>query len=121
MIVLARQGRQIFYFTAQHDEAGKWVAALEESGTPHTTIDLDTVRGRRASTESVPLPIASVAVLDVPEPEGCTHDDYGARLRIPAFRPGIDAPDSVPLWYLVDDPGSSVASCRVASRTWGEL
>ena len=121
VIVLARQGRQIFYFTAQHDEAGKWVAALEESGTPHTTIDLDTIRGRRSSTERAPLPISSVPVLDVPEPEGCTHDDYGARLRVPAFQPAVDAPDSVPLWYVVDDPEELCRFMQSGIRTWGEL
>ncbi len=119
--VLAREGRQIFYFTAQHDEAGKWVAALEESGVPHATVDLAAARGQRSSLAPVPLPVSSVGALDVPEPAGCTHDDYGARLRVPAFRPGLDAPDSAALWYVVDDVDELCRLMQSGIGTWGEL
>jgi len=121
VIVLAREGRQIFYFTAQHDEAGKWVAALEESGVPHATVDLAAARGQRASLALTPLAISSVNALEVPEPEGCTHDDYGARLRVSTFRPGLDAPDSVPLWYVVDDADELCRLMQSGIGTWGEL
>jgi uncharacterized protein YhaN len=121
VIVLAREGRQIFYFTAQHDEAGKWVAALEESGVPHATVDLAAARGQRSSLAPAPLPVSSISALDVPEPAGCTHDDYGARLRVPAFRPGLDAPDSAPLWYVVDDVAELCRLMQSGIGTWGEL
>jgi uncharacterized protein YhaN len=121
VIVLAREGRQIFYFTAQHDEAGKWVAALEESGVPHTTVDLAAARGQRSSLALAPLAISSVSALEVPEPDGCAHDDYGARLRVSAFRPGLDAPDSVPLWYVVDDVDELCRLMQSGIATWGEL
>jgi hypothetical protein len=122
VIVLAREGRQIFYFTAQHDEAGKWVAALEESGVPHATVDLAAARGQRSSLAPLaPLAISSVTAQDVPEPEGCTHDDYGARLHVSAFRPGLDAPDSVPLWYVVDDVDELCRLMQSGIGTWGEL
>jgi cell division protein FtsB len=121
VIVLAREGRQIFYFTAQHDEAGKWVAALEESGVPHATVDLAAARGHRSSLALAPLAISSVSALDVPEPDGCTHDDYGARVRVSAFRPGLDAPDSVPLWYVVDDVDELCRMMQSGIVTWGEL
>src|SRR5690606_1774208 len=121
VIVLAREGRQVFYFTAQHDEAGKWVAALEESGVPHATVDLAEARGERASLALTPLPISSVAAADTPEPDGCTHDEYGARLHVPAFRPGIDQPDSVPLWYVVDDADELCRLMQSGVGTWGEL
>ncbi|HET7551169.1 MAG TPA: hypothetical protein VFK04_07750 [Gemmatimonadaceae bacterium] len=121
VIVLAREGRQIFYFTAQHDEAGKWVAALEESGVPHTTVDLAAARGQRSSLALAPLAISSVSALDVPEPDGCPHDDYGARLSVSAFRPGLDAPDSVPLWYVVDDVDELCRLMQSGIATWGEL
>ena len=120
VIALAGQGRQIFYFTAQHDEAGKWVAALQESETPHAMIDLAAVRGQR-TTGAAPLPIASVPSFEVAEPAGCTHADYGSLLRVPAFRPGIDPPDSAPLWYVVDDPEELFRFMQSGIRTWGAL
>jgi len=121
VIALAREGRQVFYFTAQHDEAGKWVAALEESGVPHVTVDLAVARGQGASLALPPLPVSSVGVPDVPEPGGCTHDDYGALLHVPTFRPGLDTPESVPLWYLVDDVDELHRLMQSGVGTWGEL
>jgi uncharacterized protein YhaN len=44
VIALSRRGRQIFYFTAQLDEAGKWAAALEQAAVPHHVIDLAEAR-----------------------------------------------------------------------------
>jgi len=45
MIELARNGRQVFYFTAQGDEVAKWTAALESTnGVDHEIVDLATVR-----------------------------------------------------------------------------
>ena len=121
VIALAGEGRQIFYFTAQHDEAGKWLAALAASGTPHSMIDLAAVRGQRSIPITAPLPITSVPALEVLEPDGCTHADYGALLRVPAFRPGFDSPESAPLWYVVDDPDELCRLMRSGIRTWGEL
>jgi hypothetical protein len=121
VIVLAREGRQIFYFTAQHDEAGKWVAALEESGVPHVTVDLAEARGQRASLALAPLPISSATVAEIPEPDGCSHDEYGARLRVPLFRPGIDAADSISLWYVIDDADELCRLMQSGVGTWGEL
>jgi uncharacterized protein YhaN len=121
IILLAREGRQIFYFTAQHDEAGKWVAALEESGVPHATVDLAAARRQRPAVDLAPLAISSVDARDVPDPEGCTHDDYGARLGVPAFRPGYDSPDSASLWYLVDDVDELRRLMQSGVSTWGEL
>jgi uncharacterized protein YhaN len=121
IIVLAREGRQIFYFTAQHDEAGKWVAALEESGVSHATVDLAAARRQRSAIDLAPLAISSVQTRDVPDPEGCTHDDYGARLSVPSFRPGFDAPDAASLWYLVDDVDELCRLMQSGISTWGEL
>lgn len=119
--ILAREGRQVFYFTAQHDEAGKWVAALEESGVPHAIVDLAAARGQRSSLALSPLPISSVTAADIPDPDGCSHDAYGVRLDVPLFRPGMDAPDSVPLWYVVDDVDELSRLMQSGVWTWGEL
>ena len=33
VIEIAREGRQVFYFTAQHDEVGKWVRGWWRRGS----------------------------------------------------------------------------------------
>jgi hypothetical protein len=120
-MLLASAGRQIFYFTAQQDEARKWVAALQGSGTPYTIVDLALARGRGASLALVPLPLASTPLVEVPEPGGCSHGEYGDMLRVPAFRPGVDAADSAPLWYVIDDPDELCRIMRSGVGSWGEL
>jgi hypothetical protein len=97
------------------------VAALEESGVPHVTVDLAEARGKRASLALTPLPISSATVAEIPEPDGCSHDEYGARLRVPLFRPGIDAADSIALWYVIDDAEELCRFMQSGVGTWGEL
>jgi len=45
VIELCKDGRQIFYFTAQHDEVGKWITMLENRQIQYQTIDRAQVRG----------------------------------------------------------------------------
>lgn len=40
IIDIAKDGRQVFYFTAQNDEVGKWNARLKDRHVPHKVIDL---------------------------------------------------------------------------------
>jgi DNA repair exonuclease SbcCD ATPase subunit len=54
VIALSKRGRQIFYFTAQSDEAGKWVAALEQAAVPHCIIDL--AQRLMTAADLAPLP-----------------------------------------------------------------
>ena len=54
VIEICRQGRQVFYFTAQHDEVGKWRKLLGESPqVAHHEVDLAEVR-QFSETERVP-------------------------------------------------------------------
>ena len=121
VMLLAGAGRQIFYFTAQQDEARKWIAALDERRVPYTIVDLARVRGQRASLAPMPLPLASVPLAEIPEPRGCSHGEYGDMLRVPAFRPGVDAADSAPLWYVIEDADELCRMMRSGVGSWGEL
>jgi hypothetical protein len=121
VITLAEGGRQVFYFTAQRDEVAKWVAALEARGAPHALIDLAAARKQRPIDDADLVPIAPVLLALLPEPDGCTHDDYGARLGVPPIRPGVDDVGSTPLWYLVDDVPTLYGLLRVGVESWGAL
>ena len=121
VMTLAEDGRQVFYFTAQQDELGKWVAALTARGMRHTLIDLSAARGQRPTSDGAPLAIADVRLSEVPEPGDCTHDDYGALLKVPALRPGRDALGATPLWYVVDDPDALCHVLRLGITSWGAL
>lgn len=120
VIEIAREGRQVFYFTAQHDEVGKWVARLQAASVPHKVIDLAHVR-RLAATHASPLQIASVERPKPPAPDGMSYDDYGRALNVPGLDPAVEHLDGLHLWHLIDDVDQlhELLCCRITS--WGQL
>jgi uncharacterized protein YhaN len=99
---LAREGRQIFYFTAQEDEVGKWrQLAAGEQGGPLQVIDLRDARAlgeSRDALEAMPPPARRLP----PDPAGHDWASYGALLGVPAVDPWAGAA-TWHLWRLVDD------------------
>lgn len=118
VITLALEGRQVFYFTAQGDEVGKWVAALEARHAEYALIDLAFARSRR-DEPSFELPIVAVQHESLPAPNGSTHDQYGALLGVQPLWPEIDAVGATHLWYLVDDPLVLHKLLSLGLPTWG--
>ena len=102
IIEIARQGRQVFYFTAQHDEVGKWIARLTESKTPHRVIDLAQVRHLSKAAVS-PLQITPVTTLQPPAPDNMSHNQYGQALGVPNINPSVETLDNLHLWHLIED------------------
>jgi len=103
LIDLAKEGRQIFYFTAQGDELAKWRAALdEESDVEWTTIDLSEVRDLDESVKAPKLDGIENLSPDPPTPDGHDHDSYGDVLGVDSFNP-YDGAGTAHLWYVVDD------------------
>lgn len=121
-IALARTGRQVFYFTAQHDEVAKWKAILREAeDVPHRLIDLAEVRGL-AATERLPLrEITPSPQPQVPEPVGLSREQYAARLQVPAFDPSRGEVGGTHLWHLIDDLAILHRFLKAGVNTWGQL
>jgi energy-coupling factor transporter ATP-binding protein EcfA2 len=103
VVELARNGRQIFYFTAQEDELGKWKARLNDSGVPHQVVDLTQVR-QIDMPGNGPLEIAPVRLVRPLPPEGMSYQEYGRLLQPPPIDPFGDSPDRLHLWHVLDDP-----------------
>ena len=120
IIEVAREGRQIFYFTAQHDEVGKWIARLENSGVPYEVIDLGEVRKLDAAASN-PLQIVPVELPEPPGPEGRTHDEYGVALGVPDIDPASDGIDGLHLWHVIDDVDRLHTLLRRRIVSWGQL
>ncbi|QSG02868.1 ATP-binding protein [Natranaeroarchaeum sulfidigenes] len=103
LIELAKEGRQIFYFTAQGDEVAKWRVALEEtSDVEWTTIDLAEVQDL---SESVQVPTVDSIESLTPspaEPDADDHESYGDVLGVEPFNP-YDGAGTAHLWYVVED------------------
>jgi energy-coupling factor transporter ATP-binding protein EcfA2 len=118
---LAREGRQIFYFTAQTDEVARWRAmvATSPAGVELREIDLLQVRGGERALE-IPA-ISPAAPRRPPAPEGLDHADYGRRLSVPRLDRATVEPGSVHLWYLVEDPVELYQLLLLGTERWGAL
>ncbi len=120
VVEIARQGRQIFYFTAQNDEVGKWVARVGESGVPMKVINLAEVR-RLAAAGARPLQIAAVEASTLPAPDGMSYDNYAAALGISGLDPADEGLDGLHLWHVLDDADFLYSLLSKNIRTWGQL
>jgi uncharacterized protein YhaN len=121
MIELARDGRQVFYFTAQGDEVAKWLDALEDAETiDHRVTDLADVRNLN---RTVPIPDVDDAIAltpDPPSPDGHDHTSYGEALDVDPFNPhqGVGATH---LWYVVEDVELLHRLLELGIERWGQL
>ncbi|MDQ4045642.1 MAG: hypothetical protein M3173_09380, partial [Chloroflexota bacterium] len=125
-IEISRNGRQVFYFTAQGEEVGRWQSRLEqipEEERPQVRmVDLAEVR-QDAGIERLPiLPPERVADrVPVPEPDGRTRIEYGVALRVPGIDPWAETLGGVHLWYAVTDNDALYNLVSQDLRTWGQL
>lgn len=111
VIAMARRGRQIFYFTAQHDEVGKWLAHLQANDdVAHAAIPL-------GSAEPTTLPQPLPAPARVPPPGDHSYHAYGELIGVPPINPWLPV-SAVHLWYVMEAPAplhqalnQGIASC----------
>lgn len=118
---LARAGRQVFYFTAQHDEVGKWCTVLGETAdVEHKLFDLTEVRqlSRAESVDELPrVPIPDTAVQP---PAGHDHEAYGRALKVLPIDPRAPL-GAVHLWHLLCDPQALHHLLQAGIDRWGPL
>ena len=116
---LCRQGRQVFYFTAQAEEVAKW----RRLSGDHDDVEVRFVGLPNAhALVSVDLDAtpADQTTRRVPEVEGRSMDAYGRAVGVPAWT-AWDAIESLHVWYLLDDPEDVRACLRRGYETWGQL
>src|SRR5690606_37531287 len=97
---ICRTGRQVFYFTAQHDEVGKWRRLLADySDLPHNVISLAEARQLPEFDEPSVLVDLQPAAPGVPGPNGADRLAYRQVLHVPEIDPRLDAAGAH-LWYV---------------------
>ena len=119
---MAARGRQVFYFTAQHDEVAKWKAMSAQLGlAAPNVVDLARVQ-RLDRAREIPLPEAVELVPAPPAPvDGEDYVDYGRRLDVPGLEPRNEGVDGVHVWHLLDDPRVVHALLVRRATTWGRF
>ncbi|HET7274570.1 MAG TPA: AAA family ATPase [Longimicrobiaceae bacterium] len=121
VLQLARDGRQIFYFTAQSDEIGKWQQLLRDNPElPSRVIDLVEIRKLEQRSDSPKFDVGQYPIARVPSPNGDGHGEYGKKLEVPAISPSAPL-GGLHLWYLVEEPAELYGLLKLGLTCWGEL
>ncbi len=118
VIDLARDGRQVFYFTARHDERARWKSRLEDADIEYSLQHL--TAGDAHNPIAEPPTLDTLGAIDVPEPDGDDHWTYRERLNVPTFDPRRGAA-SAPLWYVTEDPEVLYRLRTAGIERWGHL
>ena len=120
-IEICRQGRQVFYLTAQHDEVSKWRRRLRNCPDVRWKhVDLAEVRNFSA-VERVPIvDYQAPPPVEVVPPDGQDWLGYGKLLGVPMLD-GDARPEELHLWYVVDDVQLLYRLLNQDINLWGQL
>lgn len=119
---LSRQGRQIFYFTAQAEEVAKWQAmAANYADVPFVVTDLAMVRGLAALGDRESLRLAPLLRTSFPAPNGCSREEYRVALSVPPLDRWATSAGEAHLWYLEPDPATLHDRLERDIVNWGQL
>lgn len=121
MIELAREGRQVFYFTAQGDEVARWLAALEDRDeVDHTVIDLANIQDTDGHVDIPDLDNLADHPPAPPDTDGHDHEGYRDELGVPEFDPRQGA-GNAHLWYIIEDVELLYRLLELGIERWGQL
>ncbi|NBC64050.1 MAG: hypothetical protein GVY07_00125, partial [Bacteroidetes bacterium] len=120
LIEISKEGRQIFYFTAQEDEVGKWMQKLNKESKIDYQIysieqNLDKLNLERVAFDGIQL------YKEIPEPESLSYDEYGKVLEVPPLANVFNPVDQLHIWYLLDDPDLLYKMMKQGIENWGML
>ncbi|MDG5800976.1 hypothetical protein QA597_11455 [Marinilabiliaceae bacterium ANBcel2] len=127
LLEISRDGRQIFYFTAQSDEILKWEEALAKRNGESITETFDykvitladnKLKGiKRGGTKASALHLYK----NVPKPEGRSYSEYFKELKVTPFLPEEDEVNSIHIALLTNRCTLIYTILSKGLVTWGEL
>ncbi len=123
LMVLASEGRQVFYLTSNPTDAAIWTQ-IRDSGSKKNNrpnvVDLATARGLQGSVLD-PSQLKPPPARVIPEPDGAKAEDYGVRLGVSLPDPFMPV-DAVHLFYLLrgDLPLLYRVMCATRVETVGQ-
>ena len=121
-IEIARQGRQVLYFTAQQDEIGKWLARIntQDPAAPSCVIDLEAVRFSTQATAPPAYEWDEEIFARDPIDASATHEELHKLLSVPPIDLWADTIDGYHIWYFITKPEALAQLHARGVRTWGQ-
>ena len=117
-----RDGRQLFYFTAQEEEVQRWLRASEESSDmTEPAIHYLADHKPRISAAWPEEPPDVRIQRDIPEPGTDSYEQYIKRLELSGFDPLVQPASELPVWMMLNDPGQLYECLRRGLDTRGRL
>lgn len=123
---ISKEGRQIFYFTAQDDEVAKWNSILKKN-QEEINISFYQLRGEnrhqsknRLERDEIPLITLSETKSIARKPAaGELLRDFAADLNIPSFNPLSDSISQLHVSYLVDEAEQLYRLLKLGIQSFG--
>ena len=116
---ISREGRQIFYFTAQPDEVGKWMTFLNKKpDVNHKLILLD---GNSTYENYVPDFNRLEFVHAIPEPGLMNITEYWKAAGIPTYNLLSHNSSQLSVAYLTEDINMAYKCLKSGFITWGQI
>ncbi len=119
---MVKEGRQVFYFTAQEEEVKRWEdAADKHAGLQDPAIHSLTGSPTPVSVEWNPAPPKTELVKGIPQPQNADYEAYLMQLELPGFNPLTQNPEEIPLWMILNDPEVLYECLAQGITKWGKL
>ena len=117
---ISKEGRQIFYFTAQDDEVARWQNHLngEEDGIFRIIRLPGTREEYPANSHKPPFP---AFIHHVPPPGKADHIEYGRKLGVEPFNLLTGETTQLHVWYFVEDNTLLFRMLKSGLSSFGQL
>ena len=119
LLVLVKEGRQVFYFTCQPGDAKAWREAAEAAGIDQARL-IDLGDASRSGAAAGPLSESTIRIREVPAPNGASLVDYARTLGAAPLSPAAPAAGAH-LGHFADDAGQLHRLVRAGIETVGQL
>ena len=123
LIEISKEGRQVFYFTAQTDELKKW----QEHLAVHPDIDGQIIVLKGHVNEEIEYNLGEISkspslkFAAVPSPQGYSNEAYHKLLNVPQYHLLKHTPQQLYLSYLIEDNDLLYACLQRGIQYYGQL
>ncbi|MGM0498313.1 MAG: ATP-binding protein, partial [Bacteroidota bacterium] len=124
LVEISRDGRQVFYFTAQGDEVAKWKHHMGSvNDVSYKVIEISGENKEKLAYDDYQPPFETFRLkqTDIPHPSGKTHEAYGKELQVSSFDLLSQSADNLHLWYLIEEPVLLYKCLSLGIWYWGQF